>query len=165
MASPPGNMVMLLPPGPQEGCVCFLALCGVMSRCPQCPFHARYHCSSLTPRHRCRDRRTGKPRATQKRHRQDLNPAVLPLLALERDSEMYCHELLVVGLRPGRAFSAIYTIRYFYCCFRRGIFLAFCTQVHNLCNVFVEIYLWISRGKRVMNFIALLWIWFSPDFV
>lgn len=159
MASPPGNTVLLLPPEPQEGCVCFLALCVVMSRCPQCPLHSRYHCSSLPPRHRCRDRRTGKPsnlpRATQKRHRQDLNPVVLPLLALERDSEMYCHELLALGLKPGRASSAIYTIRYFYC-FRRGIFLAFCTQVHNLFNVFMEIYLWISRGKRVMNFTALL---------
>ena len=109
MASPPGNTVLLLPPEPQEGCVCFLALCVVMSRCPQCPLHSRYHCSSLPPRHRCRDRRTGKPsnlpRATQKWHRQDLNPVVLPLLALERDSEMYCHELLALGLRPGRASS------------------------------------------------------------
>lgn len=128
-----------------EGCVCFLELCGAVSRC-----HTQYRCSSLTARHRCRDWRTGKPsnlpRATQKRHRQDLNPAVLPYLALERDSEMYCHELLALGLRPRRASSAIYTIRHFYCRFRRGIFLAFGTQVHNLFNVFMEIYLWISRG-------------------
>lgn len=117
--------------------------------------------SSLPPRHRCRDRRTGKPSNFAQSHSETAQAGSEPrLFCPSRPLERFRNVLSwASGPRPEtwRSFSAIYTIRYFYC-FRRGYFLHLSTQVHNLFNVCMEIYVWISHGKRVMNFIALLWI-------
>lgn len=72
-----------------------------------------------------------------------------PLLAFQRHSKMHwsLSDLLPLSLRPGRVSSPIQF--YISIVFRRRMFLALCTRIRNLFNIFMETYLKISCSESM----------------